>query len=171
MFYSDSKTLQSFQRARSAIFPLALLVLSVLVVKPEAVGQTPSDTGKAKETKTTTTTRPRHRPRPRPVTPDASKTPASVLSNDFLELGYRFHDKEKWNAAEAAYKEATTVWSANGPAWLALGYLYLDLKNVDPKKQLEQARAVHNKLRSVDSSFASQLLAAINDFQEARVAR
>ena len=160
--------------SRLKLFSLALL-LFFLAVTPEAMGQgdkplsTPSGTGRANQP--TTPSRPRPRPRPRPVVTNPSTTPASVLSHDFLELGYRFRDHEKWNAAEAAYKEATTVWSGNGPAHLALGYLYLDVRTDDPKKQLEKARAVHNKLRSVDSGLASQLLAAINDYQEARLIR
>ena len=164
MFHSDSKTSQSAYKARSVLFSLAFLVLFLLAVTPVAVGQTPSDLDPPKAPKPATP-RPRPRPTPRPVLDTAAKTPAAVTSDDFLELGYRFHDKEKWNAAEAAYKEALTVWPGNGAAMLALGYLYLDLRNLEPDKKVEKARAMQNKLRSVNSSYAATLLTEINKFQ------
>lgn len=168
MFHSESKTPQSSHRTRSVIIPLALFGLFVLIGAPEAAGQpqqgTPRNTGRAETTPAPP--RPRPRPRPRPVVQsDTAKTPASVISNNLLELGYRFHDKEKWNAAEAAYNEAINAWPGNGAALLAKGYLYLDLRNLDPDKKIEKARAVQNKLRSVNSSFASTLLVEINAFQ------
>ena len=83
-----------------------------------------------------------------------------------MVLGDSFRDKQQWNAAEAAYKEAVTVWSGNGEALLELGYLYLDEKNPDTAKKLESARAVHSKLKSVDSSLAATLLEVINKFQK-----
>lgn len=61
----------------------------------------------------------------------------------------------KWNAAEAAYKEAVTVWAGNADALLELGYLYLD------KNKIDEAQQTLGKLRSVNASYASDLAAEI----------
>jgi hypothetical protein len=170
MFYSDSKTHQLFHKARGVIFLLALPVLFVFAAPPNAVGQTPSAIPR-EPPKPTTPPRSRPRPRPRPPVTDSATTSASAVSKDLVTLGDRFRKKEKWNAAEAAYKEAVTAWRGNGDALLALGYLYLDVKDLSAEQRLEKARTIHNQLRSVDGSLASLLLIAINDFKEARVAR
>ncbi len=163
MILSGSTTNQPPQKARRVLLLLAFVVFCALAAAPEAFGQpTPSDTGRA-----TTTTPPTRRviktPRRDPTI--ASTTPASVESNKFVDLGDSFREKGKWNAAEAAYTEATNVWRANGEALLKLGYVYLDEKNPDIAKKIERARAVQVKLRSVDSSLAATLLADINAFQ------
>ncbi|HEU4768507.1 MAG TPA: hypothetical protein VFS77_14090 [Pyrinomonadaceae bacterium] len=140
------------------------VVVCFLTVTRESFGQpTPRATDRVNETKPTTSRPARPRPRPQPTT--VSATPVSVDSQNFVNLGDRFREKEKWNAAEAAYKEAGKVWPANGDALLALGFLYLDKKNVDANKRLENARTVQTKLRSVDSSLASILQIEINKFQ------
>lgn len=151
------------------LFPLALL-LFVVGVGLEAAGQgkkpplsTPSGTGRATQPSPPPRSRPRTRPRP-PVT-DTSTTPASTVSDELVALGDRFRKKEKWNAAEAAYKEAFNAWKGNGDALLALAYLYLEVRDLAPEQKLEKARAVHNQLRSVDSSLASTLLTEINKFK------
>ncbi|MEN3330206.1 MAG: hypothetical protein V7638_5013 [Acidobacteriota bacterium] len=96
-----------------------------------------------------------HRPKPRPRPPVSSKNPASVESNHFLDLGNSFREQMKWNAAEAAYKEAVTVWAGNADALLELGYLYLD------KNKIDEAQQTLGKLRSVNASYASDLAAEI----------
>lgn len=95
----------------------------------------------------------------------ATKAPSSVDSDKFIELGNGFRDKQMWNAAEAAYKEATKVWSRNGEAYLLLGYLYLDEKNPDLSKKVENARRVLGELRSINSAHAASLSDAISAFQ------
>lgn len=99
-------------------------------------------------------TRRRVYPRPRPAV--TSATPASTESFNFLDLGNRFRKERKFNAAEAAYNEAVNVWSGNAEALLELGYLYVD------RNKLSEAQRVYSKLRTVDSSFATELLADIN---------
>ena len=94
--------------------------------------------------------RPKHQ-----TAPTGSKNPASVESGSFLDLGDSFREQKKWNAAEAAYKEAVNVWSGNADALLELGFLYLDRNRIDDAQQ------THAKLRSVNASYASDLLAEI----------
>jgi tetratricopeptide (TPR) repeat protein len=77
-------------------------------------------------------------------------------SENFLDLADRFREQKKWNAAEAAYKEAISVWPGNADALLELGFLYLDRNKID------QAEQTHSKLRSLNASYASDLLAEIN---------
>jgi len=89
----------------------------------------------------------------------SAKTPSSVESNNFLLLGDRFRDQEKWNAAEAAYKEAVNVWPGNADALLELGYLYLD------RNKIEEAQQTHGKLRAVNASYASDLLGEITKYK------
>lgn len=88
--------------------------------------------------------------------PAASKSPAAVESGNFHKLGDDFRAQKKWNAAEAAYKEAVRVWPANADARLELGFLYLDLNRI------AEAQQTYNELRSVNASYASNLLAEIN---------
>jgi tetratricopeptide (TPR) repeat protein len=97
-----------------------------------------------------------HRPKPRPRPPASIKNPAWVESNKFLDLGNTFREQMKWNAAEAAYKEAVSVWSGNADALLELGYLYLD------KNKIDEAQQTLGKLRSVSAPDAAELLAEIN---------
>jgi hypothetical protein len=100
-----------------------------------------------------------HRRRPRPIAPASSRSPASVESDNFLKLGDTFREQKKWNAAEAAYKEAVNVWSGAADALLELGFLYLD------RNRLDDAQQTQNKLRSVNASYASDLLAEINRYK------
>lgn len=103
--------------------------------------------------------RPTHPRRPRP--PATSATPASNESYNFLDLGDRFREERKWNAAEAAYKESIKSWGGNADALLELGYLYID------RNKLPEAQGVLSKLRAVNSSFAAELLADINRYKAA----
>ena len=102
---------------------------------------------------------PRSRERHRVRT--TSKIPTTIESDRFLDLGDSFRKDGKWNAAEAAYKEAINVWSGNADALLELGFLYID------RNRLPEAQSVYSKLRAVDSSVAAELLADINRFKAA----
>ena len=97
-----------------------------------------------------------HRPKPHLPAPAPSKPTASVESGNFLNLGDQFRAQKKWKAAEAAYKEAITSWPGNADALLKLGFLYLDRNKID------EAEQTYGKLRSVNASYASTLLAEIN---------
>ena len=97
------------------------------------------------------------RPKPHPPPPPTTKPPASIESANFLDLGNRFREQKKWKAAEAAYKEAVTVWPRNADALLKLGFLYLDRNKID------EAERTLGELRSVNASYASNLLAEINN--------
>lgn len=115
----------------------------------------PKATGREPENKSTPARRER-RNKTRPTASAASKNPASVESDNFLNLGDRFREQKKWKAAEAAYKEAVSVWPGNADALLELGFLYLDRNKID------EAQQTHGKLRPVNASYASDLLAEIN---------
>ena len=115
----------------------------------------PKATGREPENKAVTARR-ETRHKARLTAPAASRTPASVESDKFLDLGDSFREQKKWKAAEAAYKEAVTVWPGNADALLELGFLYLDRNKID------EAQQTHGKLRSVSASYASDLLAEIN---------
>lgn len=122
---------------------------------PGALAQRiPKATGREPEKKQAPSSR-ESRPKRR-TAPADSRNPASAESNKFLDLGDRFLEQKKWKAAEAAYKEAINVWPANDDALLALGFLYLDRNKID------EAQQTHGKLRSVNASYASNLLAEIN---------
>jgi hypothetical protein len=101
------------------------------------------------------------RERYRVRTPDIAKIPTVTESDRFLDLGERFRSEEKWNAAEAAYKESVNVWSGNAEALRELGFLYID------RNRLSEAQGVYSKLRSVNSSVAAELLADINRYKAA----
>ena len=122
---------------------------------PAAFGQrVPKDTGRQTENKPAS---PRREGRPkRQTVPAASRTSAAVQSDDFLNLGDHFREQEKWKAAEAAYKEAVAVWPGNIDALSALGFLYLDRNKID------EAQQTYGKLRSLNASYAADLLAEIN---------
>jgi tetratricopeptide (TPR) repeat protein len=92
----------------------------------------------------------------RQTTPANSKNPASVESNNFLDLGDSFREQKKWKAAEAAYKEAVKVWPGNVDARLELGLLYVD------RTRMDEAQQTYSELRSLNASYASTLLAEIN---------
>lgn len=97
--------------------------------------------------------------RPKRPTAPAASTPASVESGAFLDLGNRFREQNKPKAAEAAYKEAVRVWPANVDALMELGFLYLDTNRLD------EAQQTYSDLRSVNASYASNLLAEINKYK------
>ena len=97
----------------------------------------------------------------RPPAPAASRNPTSIESGNFLDLGDRFREQKKWNAAEAAYKEAVKVWPANVDARLELGFLYLD------RNRLDDAQQTYSELRPLNASYASTLLAEINRYKAA----
>ena len=104
---------------------------------------------------------PRRRERSRTRPPTTATTPASTESYNFFDLGERFRQERKWNAAEAAYKESLKVWPGNADALLELGFLYID------RNRLTDAQGVYSKLRAVNSSFAAELLADINRYKAA----
>jgi tetratricopeptide (TPR) repeat protein len=114
----------------------------------------PKATGREPDNKSA---RPRREPRPRVrhTTSATLSSPAAVESVNFYDLANRFREQKKWKAAEAAYKEAVNVWPGNADALLELGYLYLDRNRID------EAERTHGKLRSVNASHASELLAEI----------
>ena len=90
------------------------------------------------------------------IAPAASSNPASVESDNFLDLGDLFQRQKKWKAAEAAYKEAVKVWPANVDARLELGFLYV------ARNRMDEAQQTYSELRSLNASYASNLLAEIN---------
>ena len=77
-------------------------------------------------------------------------------SNNFLDLGDRFREQKKLKAAEAAYKEAIEVWPGNVDALVELGFLYVD------RNKMDEAQKTYSRLRSLNASYASELLAEIN---------
>jgi tetratricopeptide (TPR) repeat protein len=147
---------------RAAMIPrfklgaLVLLVVCVLAATTEALAQRlPKATGREPENRPASAPR-EHRRKPRPTGSATSRSPASVESDNFLDLGDRFREQKKWKAAEAAYKEAVNVWPGNADALLELGFLYLDRNRIDDAQQTQA------KLRSVNASYASDLLGEIN---------
>jgi cytochrome c-type biogenesis protein CcmH/NrfG len=72
-------------------------------------------------------------------------------SDRFLDLGDRFYDKGKLNAAEVAYKEALRIWPRNADAVYGLGSVY------STKGDEHEAQAQLNRLRSMDSELANAL--------------
>ena len=137
---------------------LLVLVMAVFVCGSVVQAQRlPKATGREPEKATSKSAG--HPRKPRPTVAVSAKTPSSVESNNFLLLGDRFRDQEKWNAAEAAYKEAVNVWPGNADALLELGYLYLD------RNKIEEAQQTHGKLRAVNASYASDLLGEITKYK------
>ena len=138
------------------LLSLAAIFVCALVVTNEALGQRlPKATGREPEKKSSSGGRD-HRPKPHLPAPATLKNPVTVESNNFFDLGKRFREQKKWKAAEAAYKEAVTVWPNNADAQLELGFLYLDRNRIDDAQQ------AYGKLRSINASYASDLLAEIN---------
>src|ERR1044072_4947037 len=135
---------------------LLLCVVAFSVCTTEAVGQRlPKATGREPENKAASVRRePRHKVRL--TVPATIKNPASVESNNFFDLGESFRAQKKWKAAEAAYKEAVNVWSGNADAVSELGFLSLD------RGRIAEAEQQYGKLRSLNASYASELLAEIN---------
>lgn len=138
---------------------ILLLVVAFLVCgladTPGALAQRlPKATGREPENKPATSRREgRHK---RQTTLASSKNPASIESDNFLNLGDDFRGQKKWKAAEAAYKEAVKVWPANVDVRLELGFLYLD------RNRMDEAQQTYSELRSLNASYASNLLAEIN---------
>lgn len=138
---------------------ILLLVVGFLVFGIAGTTQTlaqklPKATGREPESKRAPSRR-EGRPK-RPTAAAAQGNPASVESGNFLHLGDRFREQKKWKAAEAAYKEAVKVWPGNVDALLELGFLYLDRNRID------EAQQTYTQLRSLNASYASNLLAEIN---------
>ena len=146
---------------RAAMIPrfklLLLLVVAIFISgTTEVLAQRlPKATGREPDNKAASVRR-EVRHKARLTAPVTSRNPASVESNNFLDLGDTFRQQKKWKAAEAAYKEAITVWPGNADAVSELGFLYLD------RNRIEDAEKLLGKLRSLNASYASDLLAEIN---------
>jgi len=140
---------------RTSLLLVVALLVCGLAGTPEALAQRlPKATGKEPENKPAPSRREgRHK---RQTAPASSRNPVSVESDNFFDLGDHFREQKKWKAAEAAYKEAVKVWPANVDARLELGFLYLD------KNRINEAQQTYNELRSLNASYASNLLAEIN---------
>lgn len=136
-----------------AIVPV--FILSTLVVVPAQIA--PKDTKKATDPKPGPKGRVTQRPRPpRSVTPSGAASNTITESDRFLALGDRFREKGRWNAAEAAYKEAVNVWPSNPEALEELGYIYLY------SNRPQEAQSIYSKLRAVKPAYAQDLLTEIN---------
>ena len=147
-----------FKFRPSRILLLAAFMVCTLAGATEVLAQRiPKATGKEPENKPAPSRR-EGRPKRQPA-PVAAKNPAAVESGNFLDLGDRFREQKKWNAAEAAYKEAVKVWPGNVDALLELGLLYLD------RNKLDEAQKTYNELRPVNASYASSLLTEINKYK------
>ena len=138
------------------LFVAAILVCGLAGMAVAPAQRLPKATGREPAKKPASSGREgRHK---RPIAP-AGSTPASVESGNFLNLGDRFREQKKWKAAEAAYKEAVKVWPGNVDALLELGFLYLDMN------RLHEAQQTYGELRSVNGSYAANLLAEINKYK------
>ncbi|HKR11870.1 MAG TPA: tetratricopeptide repeat protein [Pyrinomonadaceae bacterium] len=134
---------------------VAVFFVCGLAGTPDAFSQRlPKATGREPENKPASTVRTERRKK-RQTTIVVSRTPASAESTNFLELGDRFREQKKFKAAEAAYKEAFKAWSGNVDALIELGFLYLD------KNRMDEAEQTYTKLRSLNASYASDLLSEI----------
>jgi tetratricopeptide (TPR) repeat protein len=132
------------------------IIICGLAGTSAALGQRlPKETGRESVNKSGSARRENPR-KARHSIPATLKTPASIESNNFLDLGDDFREQKKWKAAEAAYKEAVSVWPGNADALQELGFLYLDRNKID------EAEQTYGKLRAVNASSASNLLAEIN---------
>ncbi len=138
------------------LLSVAAIFVCALAGATEVLGQRlPKATGREPENKPASGRR-EHRPKAHQPAAVTSKNPVMVESDNFFNLGERFRGQNKWKAAEAAYKEAVNVWSGNADALIELGFLYLDRNRID------EAQQTYGKLRSVNASYASDLLAEIN---------
>ena len=136
------------------LWAVAFLVCGLADTSGVLAQRLPKATGREPENKPAPSRREgRHK---RQTAPAASGNPASVESDNFLNLGDSFRAQKKWKAAEAAYKEAVKVWPANVDARLELGLLYLD------RNRMDDAQQTYSELRSLNASYASNLLAEIN---------
>lgn len=119
----------------------------------------PKKTDRVAVTKAANARRDRRKARQATAPVVASKTPNSDESLKFIELGERFRAKANWNAAEAAYKEATIVAPRNADALLELGLIYVD------RSKWSDAQKTYSQLRAVNSAYAAELLAEITSRQ------
>jgi tetratricopeptide (TPR) repeat protein len=133
---------------------VAILVCGLADTSGALAQRLPKATGREPENKPAPSRREGRRKRQ--TAPAGSKNPASVESENFLDLGDSFREQKKWKAAEAAYKEAVKVWPANVDALLELGLLYLN------RNRMDDAQQTYSELRSLNVSYASNLLAEIN---------
>lgn len=141
-------------RTSRLLLPIALFFACGLAVAMNAVAQEiPKETEREKKS---ASVRRERRQKVRQTAPTTSKTANSVESDHFLDLGDRFKAQQKWKAAEAAYKEASNVWSGNAEALQELGYLYLSIGKI------ADAQQTYNRLRSINGAYASELLGDIN---------
>ena len=156
-YTSESKPLSNGARRGKPLATLVMLVLCFCPGNLTLLGQEPTTSpgGKPSPPPGPTRTRPRTPRRLRPTGSAGSRGSVSEESDRFLSLGDQFAEKNKWNAAEAAYNEATKLSSGNADAWAALGYLYVDQGN------LSKAYRVYNRLRAINSKMAEELLAEI----------
>ncbi len=97
-----------------------------------------------------------HRPRARPKVGN-SGAPKSEDADKFVSLGDTFLEKNKWKAAEAAYREAIKIVPGDGDAWAGLGQLYVGMSNFGA------AYRVRDRLRSLDPGLAEWLNGEIKD--------
>ena len=142
------------QTSQILLLAVAFLVCGLASTPGTLAQRLPKATGREPENKPAPSRREgRYK---RQTAPAASKNSASVESGKFFDLGERFGKQKKWKAAEAAYKEAVRVWPANVDAQLELGFLYVDSNRMD------EAQATYSELRSLNASYASNLLAEIN---------
>ena len=143
-----------FRVGTSQILLFVAVFLACGLAKAPLAQRLPKATGREPESKSATS-RPVSRPK-RQTVAAASRTPASEESGNLLDLGDRFRQQKKWNAAEAAYKEAVKAWPGNVDARLELGLLYLD------RNKMDEAQQTYSELRPLNSSYASNLLGEIN---------
>jgi tetratricopeptide (TPR) repeat protein len=147
-------------RVKPRVSTIVLFVFC-LVANVTAVAQTgTSSADAAKSTQTTSSSNKTEPGQIRRRSKSGSTGSGSDQSNNFLELGNNYFEKSKWNAAEAAYNEATKLSPRNAEAWAALGYLYLQQRN------LGKAWNVYHRLTAIDSGLAADLQREINNAQK-----
>jgi len=147
-------TLRFNLRGSRLLLTAAIFFVCGLAAAPDAVAQKiPKETDREKKS---ASVRQQRRKQVRQTAPPAAKSADTVVSDKFTDLGDSFRAQQKWKAAEAAYKEAVKVWSRNAEAVLELGYLYLTWGKMD------EAQKTYGQLRSINGSYASELLADIN---------
>lgn len=106
------------QCGRGLLPAFALLIFFIPAGVANVAGQVvPKAPPPVKKTPDKKVDHPRHYHRPLSV-------PVSDSSEKFLDLGDKFFDKGKWNAAEVAYKESARLSPNNSNAWAAMGTLY-----------------------------------------------